>query len=214
MQMPSTLLLTQLPLLQPRYYSISSSPEMYPGEVHLTVAVVSYRTRGTVLTQGSEETGLVWGAEEKLWQMSSTTRSLAERCYFKALLPAAVTSFLQPITLLSPGCEEWPSIKGQCIAEMADLGQVPATHQPWWLQAPCGIICLPKPKSTLTKPARFLYLCKRWCVHAALVMASMDTAPPSLQQAGHRARRWPFIWGCHGGLVSGSTTAWCCFCQK
>ncbi|XP_059004997.1 nitric oxide synthase, inducible isoform X2 [Mustela lutreola] len=38
-------LLSQLPILKPRYYSISSSRDCTPTEVHLTVAVLTYRTR-------------------------------------------------------------------------------------------------------------------------------------------------------------------------
>lgn len=44
--LPAPLLLTQLPLLQPRYYSVSSAPSAHPGEIHLTVAVLAYRTQG------------------------------------------------------------------------------------------------------------------------------------------------------------------------
>lgn len=43
--LPAALLLTQLPLLQPRYYSVSSAPSAHPGEIHLTVAVLAYRTQ-------------------------------------------------------------------------------------------------------------------------------------------------------------------------
>ncbi|XP_060059986.1 nitric oxide synthase, inducible isoform X2 [Erinaceus europaeus] len=46
LQVPAGFLLSQLPLLKPRYYSISSSREHIPTEVHLTVAVLTYRTRG------------------------------------------------------------------------------------------------------------------------------------------------------------------------
>ncbi|XP_067148341.1 LOW QUALITY PROTEIN: nitric oxide synthase 3 [Apteryx mantelli] len=42
--LPASLLLTQLPLLQPRYYSVSSAPGAQPGEIHLTVAVVTYHS--------------------------------------------------------------------------------------------------------------------------------------------------------------------------
>lgn len=46
MALPAPLLLTQLSLLQPRYYSVSSAPSIHPGEIHLTVAVLAYRTQG------------------------------------------------------------------------------------------------------------------------------------------------------------------------
>ncbi|XP_062448133.1 nitric oxide synthase, inducible [Rhea pennata] len=45
-EISTSFLLTQLPLLKPRYYSVSSSCDMTPREIHLTVAVVNYKTRG------------------------------------------------------------------------------------------------------------------------------------------------------------------------
>ncbi|XP_075052853.1 nitric oxide synthase, inducible [Mixophyes fleayi] len=46
LEVTATFLLTQLPPLKARYYSISSSKDMTPGEIHLTVAVVNYKTKG------------------------------------------------------------------------------------------------------------------------------------------------------------------------
>ncbi|XP_023575735.1 nitric oxide synthase, inducible isoform X2 [Octodon degus] len=45
LRVPAAFLLSQLPILKPRYYSISSSLDHAPLEVHLTVAVVTYRTQ-------------------------------------------------------------------------------------------------------------------------------------------------------------------------
>uniref|UniRef100_A0A670KIF4 Nitric oxide synthase n=1 Tax=Podarcis muralis TaxID=64176 RepID=A0A670KIF4_PODMU len=43
--LPPSLLLTQLPLLKARYYSLSSAPSAHPGQMHLTVAVLNYHSQ-------------------------------------------------------------------------------------------------------------------------------------------------------------------------
>ncbi|KAM8980401.1 nitric oxide synthase 3 isoform 1-T1 [Sarcophilus harrisii] len=63
--LPAPLLLTQLPLLQPRYYSVSSAPSAHPGEIHLTVAVLAYRTQGEPPTGGG---GGVLGHTRRDWE--------------------------------------------------------------------------------------------------------------------------------------------------
>jgi sulfite reductase alpha subunit-like flavoprotein len=45
---PVALFIANLNPLQPRFYSISSSQRKYPNEVHLTVAIVKYKTNGKI----------------------------------------------------------------------------------------------------------------------------------------------------------------------
>jgi FAD binding domain len=51
---PAPLFIAHLNPLQPRFYSISSSQRKYPNEVHLTVAVVQYKTTGELIDDDKE----------------------------------------------------------------------------------------------------------------------------------------------------------------
>ncbi|NP_001098407.1 nitric oxide synthase 2a, inducible [Danio rerio] len=46
LKVPSAFILSQIPLLKPRLYSVSSSLDHHPNELHLTISVVEYQTQG------------------------------------------------------------------------------------------------------------------------------------------------------------------------
>nr|QNG40941.1 nitric oxide synthase [Placozoa sp. H4] len=52
LRLPATLLLSKLPRLKQRYYSISSSMAMVSDEIHITVSVVTYYTKAGKLRRG------------------------------------------------------------------------------------------------------------------------------------------------------------------
>lgn len=59
--LPASLLLSQLPLLQPRYYSVSSAPDPSSAHIDLTVAVVTYQS------ESERGMGWGWGCTAPLW---------------------------------------------------------------------------------------------------------------------------------------------------
>ncbi|XP_013413682.1 nitric oxide synthase, inducible isoform X2 [Lingula anatina] len=67
-QLPVAFLLSQLPILEPRCFSVSSSPDVHPNEIHLTVGVLQYRTNDGRLHDGLCTTWL-----ENLGQNNNTT---------------------------------------------------------------------------------------------------------------------------------------------
>ena len=68
LRVSASFLLSQLPILKPRYYSISSSRDLKPTEIHLTVAVLMYRTRGEAgaVTVEQPKSATYWTAIQHL----------------------------------------------------------------------------------------------------------------------------------------------------
>uniref|UniRef100_A0A8D0GIK6 Nitric oxide synthase 3 n=1 Tax=Sphenodon punctatus TaxID=8508 RepID=A0A8D0GIK6_SPHPU len=112
--LPASLLLTQLPLLQPRYYSVSSAPNAHLGQIQLTVAVLSYRSQG----ESSQERS--WGVGEKCMPWGAAwggNRAWEERLPWRCV------------------GREWPSVP-------AVLGPLPAHGSPYRRTGPPALRCL------------------------------------------------------------------------
>ena len=68
------ILLAHLPVLQSRFYSISSSRDLYPKQLHITVAVVTYHTNSKsyshelMATQFMDSHGKSY---ERMWSRST-----------------------------------------------------------------------------------------------------------------------------------------------
>uniref|UniRef100_A0A4Y0BMI3 Nitric oxide synthase n=1 Tax=Anopheles funestus TaxID=62324 RepID=A0A4Y0BMI3_ANOFN len=113
---PAAVFVAQLNALQPRFYSISSSPRKYSNEIHLTVAIVTYRAEDG---EGAEHYGV---CSNYLANLQSD-----DRIY---LFVRSAPSFhmskdpTKPVILIGPGTgiapfrsfwQEWDHIKTEMV---------------------------------------------------------------------------------------------------
>ncbi len=52
LKLSASFLMSQLPKLKPRFYSISSSPKYVSNDIHLTVGVVEYKNKNDQISYG------------------------------------------------------------------------------------------------------------------------------------------------------------------
>jgi len=92
-QVDATFLVNELPILKPRYYSISSSLAEHPDEIHLTVALVRY-----TLTNGNNHNGVC-----SSWFNSLAKHTIIPCCIKRAPLFHMPSNNNEPIIMIGPG---------------------------------------------------------------------------------------------------------------